>query len=340
VRRFAIGLSLLVAWRGEARSEIVPVPAQATDPDRGVFWRDVIEPHKEELDLIRAKARYYLNSADQGMSSYDFEQAPRTHERIYREIYGMLRYARRLAPGDVEVLALLGRTADAIGKTREAIEALQMAVQIAGPERAGIEVTGRLGAIYLRLGQLDDAIRYLKLAQSPIATGLPITAHALIDLSTALALDGEMSDAIDLLSNSLPAALPAYSGEAVLVDFALAVQYDRDEQPSAAFDVIDHLETALQGQGLVATVQNAMVGMRFAPAEDEHYFHALLYEIGGYYAEARADWALYAAIPDAPWRGRALDHIAAIDAERRKPVVKKDPAVVPTILHRRSVVHP
>jgi hypothetical protein len=44
-----------------------------------------------------------------------------------------------------------------------------------------------------------------------------------------------------------------------------------------------------------------------------------LYEAVGSYPEARAEWALYAAVPDLPYRGRALDHIAAIDAQRRAP---------------------
>jgi hypothetical protein len=43
----------------------------------------------------------------------------------------------------------------------------------------------------------------------------------------------------------------------------------------------------------------------------------MVFEATGEYIEARAAWALYAAIPDAQWRRRALDHIHAIDAQRR-----------------------
>jgi hypothetical protein len=57
--------------------------------------------------------------------------------------------------------------------------------------------------------------------------------------------------------------------------------------------------------------------MRLAPAEDQHYYLGLLYESVGSYPEARAEWALYAEVPDLPYRARALDHIAAIDAQRR-----------------------
>jgi hypothetical protein len=45
----------------------------------------------------------------------------------------------------------------------------------------------------------------------------------------------------------------------------------------------------------------------------------MLYEATGDDIEARAEWALYAAVPDAPWRRRALDHIQAIDAQHRTP---------------------
>jgi hypothetical protein len=57
--------------------------------------------------------------------------------------------------------------------------------------------------------------------------------------------------------------------------------------------------------------------MRFLPPEDLHYYRALLYESVDRYVEARAEWALYAAAGQPTYRGRALDHIAAIDAQRR-----------------------
>ncbi|HEY5952271.1 MAG TPA: hypothetical protein VIV40_42530, partial [Kofleriaceae bacterium] len=103
-----------------------------------------------------------------------------------------------------------------------------------------------------------------------------------------------------------------------LVSFALAVQYDRDEQRGAAFEVLDKMQNTLQGQ-LGAMVQNVLAGMRFAPAEDRHYYYGLLYEAAGHYTEARAEWALYAAAGNLPYRRRALEHIEAIDELRRAP---------------------
>ena len=118
----------------------------------------------------------------------------------------------------------------------------------------------------------------------------------------------------------MPASVPYYSNEVSLISFALAVQYDRDEQRGAAFDVLDHMQTQLTSS-LGATVQNSLGVMRFAPAEDQHYYLGLLYEVMGNYTEARAEWALYAAA-DLPYRDRALEHIAAIDAQVRAPATQ------------------
>jgi hypothetical protein len=125
-----------------------------------------------------------------------------------------------------------------------------------------------------------------------------------------------MSDAIDVLSNALPSAAGSYFTDAsTLVSFALAVHYDRDEQRGAAFEILDRMQAALQ-QELGQFVQRSFAELRFAPAEDEYYYQALLYEALGAYTEARAEWSLYAAVPDATWRHRALEHVRALDALR------------------------
>jgi tetratricopeptide (TPR) repeat protein len=310
-------LTLLVAMRGEAKPEVVPEPTPTPDPDRGNFWREITEPHKEEVNLILYKARQALAQADGSMAA-DYDPTGEGRLKIYREVNGMLRYARRLAPDNLDVLRLLAQSADGLGKTRQALEALHAAIDLVGAEKAGPEITGHAGEIYLRLGQLDDAIRYLRVAQGPLVPNQPASAQVLIHLSNALAQRGQMADAIDVLANSLPANPPFYSNEMQLVAFALAVQYDRDEQRGAAFEVLDHLSTAVQGQ-LGPIMVAVLSQLRFAPAEEQQYYLGLLYEVIGHYAEARAEWALYAAA-DTQFRRRALDHIAAIDAQRHAPV--------------------
>ncbi len=317
VRRCAIALAILFSSRGEARPPAV-MP-HGTAPGSQDFWQNVLDPHGEEVRAIVVKARQALQNAESGAQS-DIDPTGQERLRFYRETYYVLRYARSLSPENVDVLALLGQAADGIGNTRQAIDALQAAIRIAGADKAPPAVTGRLGAIYLRLGELDDAIRYLELAQGPVSVNNPTTASVLIDLATALALRGQTIEAIDVLKNSIPAQTSIdYAPEMQLVKFALAVQYDRDEQRSAAFDVLDHLQNVLQGQ-MGQQLQVALAMIRYAPPEDEHYYRALYYEALGHYVEARAEWAVYAA-SGAAYRGRALDHIAAIDAQRRSQSV-------------------
>jgi tetratricopeptide (TPR) repeat protein len=307
--------SIVLAARAEARParapDVPPAPAERAD-----FWREMLEPHSDEVRRIVTLADQYMRQGDIALFG-DYDATGTQRMQFYRTAYGMLRYAHRRAPENLEVLRLLGQTADEIGKTHEAIEALEAAVRLAGADKAGIEVTGRLGAIYLRLGRVDDAIRYLRLAQGPILPGKAVSATTLVHLSNALAARGEMGEAIDVLANALPTQVPWYANEVTLVSFALAVQYDRDEQRGEAFEALDHMQTTLTS-GMGATVQNALGVMRFAPAEDQHYYQGLLYEAMGNYTEARAEWALYAAA-DMPYRTRALEHIAAIDMQRRAP---------------------
>jgi tetratricopeptide (TPR) repeat protein len=303
----AFGLASGHAWATPSAPPAPREDASATD-----FWRELIEPHSATVTAIVAKARSALDKLD----GPDAERAVDRRVRALGDAYGMLRYARKLAPENPEVLGLLGTTADELGKTRQALEALEACVRIEGPERAGGSVTGRLGMIYLRMGRLDDAIRWLRYAQGPIAGAAAAdNAAAAVHLATALAARGQMPDALDVLSNAMPAQTNYFTDPVALVSFALAVHYDRDEQRGAAFDVLDRMQATLQ-QELGSHTQRALSAMRFAPPEDQYYYQALLYETLGDYTEARAEWALYAAIDDAPWRRRALEHVKAIDAQR------------------------
>ena len=103
--------------------------------------------------------------------------------------------------GEEALSETLTETQSVTDAAREAIEALQAAYEIAG-DKAGADITGRLGIIYLRLGKLDDAIRYLRVAQGAVMAGQPLTAHVLVHLSNALAMRGQMTEAIDVLANN------------------------------------------------------------------------------------------------------------------------------------------
>jgi hypothetical protein len=83
-----------------------------------------------------------------------------------------------------------------------------------------------------------------------------------------------------------------------------------------AFETLDKLHGVLQDQ-LGTSVQSALASLRFAMPDDRQYYYGLLYEAVDNYPEARAEFALYAAAGDLPYRRRALDHVAAIDKRPR-----------------------
>ncbi len=318
MRRVLIVALTLAAGQAEARPDR---SAPHDDPAASALWREVIEPHGTEVAALLARARTAMTRPA--------ESADSTAERQLRYAYGLLRRAHQLSPDNTDVLSLLGSTADDLGKTRQAIEALEGCIRLQGPEHAGSEVTDRLGTIYLRLGKLDDAVRWLRYAMDPLAgSSSPAVA---VHLATALAARGQMSDAIDVLSNTLPpAASTYYKDEVTMVSFALAVHYDRDEQRGAAFEILDRMQAALQ-QELGQLVQRSLAEIRFAPPEDEYYYQALLYEALGAYTEARAEWSLYAAVPDATWRHRALEHVHALDALRAPAAAPVNPHAKPSV---------
>jgi tetratricopeptide (TPR) repeat protein len=316
VRRAWIAGLLLAgpAWAAPTRTTPVDDPA-ATD-----FWREILEPHGKTVAAIIGNAKHALGKAS------DDDAPAQARQRAIRSAYQMLRHARTLAPENAEVLGLLGQAADELGQAPQAIDALEACIRVTGPERAGPEVTGRLGQLYLRLGRLDDAIRWLRYAQGPVAAADHATAA--VYLATALAARGQMASAIDLLVTAVPGHTSYYTDPVTLVSFALAVHYDRDEQTGAAFEVLDRMQATLQ-QELGPFIQRALALIRFAPPEDRDYYQALLYEALGATTEARAEWALYAQISDAPWRARALQHIRLLDTQHRAPPASPHPAPVP-----------
>ena len=94
---------------------------------------------------------------------------------------------------------------------------------------------------------------------------------------------------------------------------ALAVSYDREEQLSAAYQVVEQLQSSMSTE-YGRQLQQAIATIDFVPALDRRYYQAFLYETAGYLTEARGEWLNYAAGGEhAPFRGRALAHVAEID---------------------------
>ncbi len=300
-----------------ARADRAAVPDDQAHSDS--FWRDVVEPHHDEVYSLLARCR----RAVEGLASADAPPPAATRRALSADLVNVLRYAHKLEPDNLDVLRMLAEVADDAGDARQAREALHAIVDLVGEEHAGADALDRIGVAAIDAGRFDDAIRVLRIAQGPIGS-LPAASHVLVHLATALALAGHTSDAIDALAGALPTAPAFEADELALVGFALAVQYDRDEQRGAAFEVLDRMKVSL-GDQLAPALQNALARMRFAPAEDERYYRALMDEVVGDVPEARTEWLLYAADDAAPYRRRALDHARALDTQGR---VRKVPLLI------------
>jgi tetratricopeptide (TPR) repeat protein len=320
------------ALLGLAIAASTPALAHADDTSKpasdATFWRDVLYPHRDEVDTVLGRCRAALDELDTAELA-DAAPSPVARRQLALELEGALRYARKLEPDNVDVLQLLGRVADEAGDATVARDALGDLVKRVGEEHASADALDRIGAAAIDAGRYADAIHVLRLAQVSASTSIPANAHALVHLATALELDGHSGAAIDVLDDALPPQASFEPNELALVAFALAVQYDRDEERSAAFDILDRMKQQL-GDQLAPALQNALAHTRFAPAEDELYYRALMAEVIGDWSEARTEWLLYAADDAAPFRRRAVDHARAID---RLPRDARQPAPTMPSIH-------
>lgn len=284
-----------------------PPPPAAPKDD---FWREVVAPHGDEIQSITLKAQQALGQALQCVQS-DCDATGEGRTKLLDDVYGMLRYARKLDPRQTEVLALLGAFAEESGRASAAVEAYQAYLAELKPDATiPQDVYIRLGRAYLRLGRADDAIRQFRSALSPgVGYGLPAAAPAYLGMT--LMNEGRIGDAIDELDANVNRQ-QMWGAETNQSLLTLVVAYDRDEQISAAFQILDTMQNQLS-TSYSQYMQWAVSTMTFVPAYDQHYYQALVYESQGYFGEARNEWLLYAQAEGAPFRGRALDHVAAID---------------------------
>ncbi len=325
-----------------ARAEIEH--ARPTHDAHDDFWRTVIDPHADEVVALVVRCRAALRAAD-GSKGQDLDAtALDNRDRLYREVTAILVYARKLSPSNVEVLELLGQAADEAGQPRLALDALHAALRVPRETRPREDRESqrddrssqtRMAGIYLRLGQLDDAIYWARTAVTDVLLrNTNEHDHALVYLSTAVALRGDMPAAIDVLQ------LRARD-QASFATLALVVQLDRDEQRGAATDTLERMRN-LNSDNFAEQLLDDVAHFRFAPPEDEHYYRAMVDEALDAVIEARAEWLTYASF-ETPYRRRALDHVAALDAARRARPASPHTQIVPLMppppsIHRR--IHP
>lgn len=293
-----------------ARADAYYYEQPAPQPPKDDFWREVVAPHGDEIQLILQKATQAMQQAQQCVQT-DCDATGENRAKMLDDVYGMMRYARKLDPRQTEVLAMLGWVAEESGRASAAVEAYQAYIAEMDPDATiSGDIHMRLGRAYLRLGRSEDALRQFRSALQPGATyGLVAAAPAY--LGVTLMNEGRIGDAIDELSSNVNLQ-NMWGAEGLQSTLTLVVAYDRDEQISAAFQLLDMMQNQLSTSYWQYS-QWAISSMAFVPAYDQHYYLGLFYESQGYFGEARNEWLLYAQAEGAPFRGRALDHVAAID---------------------------
>src|SRR5438270_7036903 len=100
---------VLAAASAKARPARAPDPP--AEPERADFWREIIEPHGGEVRHVLGLVRQLLQQGDMALYG-DYDATGKQRLSYYRTAYGMLRYAHRRAPQNLDVLELLGQTAD------------------------------------------------------------------------------------------------------------------------------------------------------------------------------------------------------------------------------------
>ena len=327
-RRFRMrGLGVALALCGHAAAHADP-PASPLTPGETSFWEWLAAPHAADIAMVLAKAGQSLTDAVENAAYrlWDYNGALNrsgleNRRRLLDEAEGMLQYAVRLDPNNADVYRQLGYIADEKGDTETARRALEMYMARERSDRVTPEARFRLGRAYARQAKWDEAIMHLLLAlgsETLDYAGHPATIRTLACVYMNL---GRVGEAIDLLRHSVDirAGHPYLISAPPQLQFTLAVAYDRDEQISRAYDVLNGLTTGHQTQSLLTVLQDSNNQQpEFAPAIDRYYFSALQLEAMGYLLEARREWSSYERAPGARFRDRARDHIAKIDALLRR----------------------
>ncbi len=272
-----------------------------------------MSPHHEEVAALKLQLR-------DAIAAVAVDANADHRAGIVREAHRVVRYARHLDPGDLELLYDEGALADEGG---QAIAAQRLLTEyVSRTPRAGLRVEAlvRLGAIALRQGRPELAIGPLRQAVAERGERRAAAA-ATVYLATALDGAGRTGEAIDLLAEA--ATTPAsWEAEDAAIWLALATLYDRDEQISRAFELVLSAQSAL-GPQFAERMEAGLAAVAPAPAPEIHYARAFMYETAGFLLEARVEWQSYLRLATgARYHARAREHLASIDAllaRRRAP---------------------
>jgi tetratricopeptide (TPR) repeat protein len=297
-------LAAAMVVAGPARADHVPEPepAVAVEP---TFWEWLADPAAHDVAVIIEKTENVVQSLEEPARG-------EVGDELLRDVYGMLRYGLRRSPDHPELLLAMGAVAEALGKPREALAAVERFTR-AAPDHGRIgDAWMRAGYLRARLGDDDRARDAFQHAISRPQSRTSLRDDALIGLAWLHLRNGHAVRAIDLLGSTARAPLAADPNP--LRQLVLAIALDRDGQITRAHQVIADLSKARPLIELVTEHSNTLAALRYLDPLDRHYVAAFVYEVAGMLEDALPEWQLYARAADTPYRARARAHARDIAA--------------------------
>lgn len=298
-----------------AAADMMPAPPPPP-PDPADFWARVLHPHAREVGETLQQLEIALRQLDDPYGATD-----RSRVELVRSGVRLARYARTLDPGEPDVVYFAGAFADAAGRALEAERLLAQYLKSAPAGARRADALVRIGRIALRQGRAPAAVDLLRQAAAQVSDRFTMV-RARIALAHALEATGDVGAAVATL-RELNEQVPLDGDPAsVAGHVALAVIYDRDQQITAAFDVLLRLRTAMDSE-YVRLADDALRAFPPPFAIDAHYYRALVYETWPYLTvEANRAWRAYEASGGPPdLVARAAAHREALErtleAERR-----------------------
>jgi tetratricopeptide (TPR) repeat protein len=308
----ALLLALVAAGAGRAAAEAPPPVDLDLPPDfddeseqKSDFWEKALEPSKQKYEELIAKAVELVKQSD---------KASRDLATTY------LRDAVKLAPDRPLAHMWLGRVEGQNGNhaacAQEIARALDADPKFIPPSNpylegdvAGAEWAGRYELALCRAQSADyegaiDGLRRI-LAGGGAAEAAAGYVHWHL---------GESYMALGRLDEALASLQQAYRllPYAANISFALAVAYDRDEEPTQSRDA---LSRALEREPRVSTSSLLSSSRIWIPADDQHYYLGLAYLGAGEAPRALYHLRRYISTTgEGMWTARARAHLETAQA--------------------------
>jgi tetratricopeptide (TPR) repeat protein len=270
----------------------------------GDFWAEVIDPDRELVEGLVARARASL---DRGIPGGVRRESAARAEALLDEAL-----ARK--PGHFQARFLRGDALAIAGRLPEALREIAAACALAATPEDEASCTLRLAVEQSRAGRLEQALgtydRHLRL-------GLPSSMVQGNSAEILMAL-GRLPEAIDRYRQAVELEArrdPGHERDAALALalYGLGAALDRDEQAAAAAEAMARavaLDPKLELLALPGAEGGGGDDIFFVPAADIHYYRALAARALGQGEAARASFTRFVAeAPRSPYLARARAHL-------------------------------